>query len=299
MAYRRKKYYKKRYYRNRENSRGSDTLAVILLLSFVVVWALSKFNNWYSQLSNSWLFIFWLVFFVIIVIAWRLVFMRWGSRNVESIDIKSVSLHRNIRDIDDDETSDFYGFVDVSNQYGLMQRLRELKPRYFEEFIEMLFRFQDYEIIKSPTYKWTKAQKDGGIDLIVSRDWLDRYIQIKKDYRHQTWVSVIRELSWVIKKKQWMVISASIFSDDAKDFAEEEWIVLVDYNLLLKEIEKISESYKYEIEEFINDEVHIDTGFKYKPKTCPQCFAPLKKRKGFYGCMNYYNTGCDYQEKIS
>ncbi|NOZ44738.1 MAG: hypothetical protein GXP45_06435 [bacterium] len=49
--------------------------------------------------------------------------------------------------------NDGYDDVHVSDKYNFMQRLRELKPKYFEEFIEMLFVFQAYEIIKSPTYK--------------------------------------------------------------------------------------------------------------------------------------------------
>lgn len=197
-----------------------------------------------------------------------------------------------------------YSYVSINNEYEVIQRLREFHPKYFEEFIELLFQLNDYKIIKWPTYKWNEAQKDWWIDLIIKKkDWLKSYVQIKKDFAHKTWVKVIREFNGTKIEPNWdkVFISSSIFSSDA--IKEKSNIRLCDYKCLLDWINQLALNHKDKLEEFVNNKKHIDICFRTKPRTCKKCRAPMYKKKWYtsFCCMNRFDkngkVNCDYIEK--
>ena len=68
-----------------------------------------------------------------------------------------------------------------------------------------------------------------------------------------------------------MVVSSSIFSEQAIKFAQNNDIMLIDYKGILDRITALGEKNRKEIETYINNLQHIDTKFKYKPHTCSKC----------------------------
>ena len=189
--------------------------------------------------------------------------------------------------------------IDIHNKIKVIHRLRKFYPRDFEEFVVLLFELKWYIIKKRPTYKGKNAKRDWGIDVEATKNWIDYYIQVKKLFTHEVSVKIIREFNWIMNNKQWkgIIITTSIFSNDS---ISEKWnLELIDYRMLLSEIESLPEDKLELLQEFINDTNHIDYNFDTKPITCKHCGAPMVKRyrrwRMFYWCMNYYNTHCTNQ----
>lgn len=189
--------------------------------------------------------------------------------------------------------------IDIHDQIKVIHTLRKFYPRDFEEFVAMIFELKWYNITKRPTYKWKNAKRDGWIDIEATKDWIDYYIQVKKLFMHEVSVKIVREFNWIMANKQWkgIIITTSIFS---KDSINEKWnLELIDYRMLLSEIESLPEDKLEILQEFLNDTNHIDYSFDTKPITCKHCGAPMVKRyrrwRMFYWCMNYYNTHCTNQ----
>lgn len=203
-------------------------------------------------------------------------------------------------------------YISLDDKKSVIQKLRELHPKNFEEFISLVFQLSWYEVIYKS--QWKKmfgkryARKDWWIDLICKKEEKRNFIQIKKLVNQEVSVKTIREMWWVCGDEiHWndnvIVITTSLFSQDAERFASQKHIILIDYKTLLETIDKIINvpKNKTTIESFLNDPNLIDNkGFATYIKICPLCLAPLVKRKWwFYGCMNYYKKNCQYREKIS
>ena len=54
-----------------------------------------------------------------------------------------------------------YPVVIIKDMPAVMQRLRALYNRYFEELIAKLFEMNGYEIIRAPIYDGLKPKEDG------------------------------------------------------------------------------------------------------------------------------------------
>ena len=189
--------------------------------------------------------------------------------------------------------------IDIHDKIKLIHTLRKFYPRDFEEFIALLYELKWYTIIKKPTYKGKNAKRDWWIDIEAAKDWETYYIQVKKLFIHEVSVNIIREFNWIMMNKnwKWIVVTTSIFSSDA---IHEKWnLELIDYRWLLNEIDSLSPENLEILENFINDESHIDDDFEKEPITCKHCWAPMVKRywrwRSFYWCMNYYSTHCTNQ----
>lgn len=189
--------------------------------------------------------------------------------------------------------------IDIHDQIKVIHTLRKFYPRDFEEFVALLFELNEYEITKRPTYKGKKAKRDWWVDIEATKDWVDYFIQVKKLFTHEVSVKIIREFNWIMANKtwKWLIITTSIFSKDSLD---EKWnLELIDYRALLSLILSLPEEKLEIVQNFINDNAHIDNNFWKKPITCMHCGAPMVKRywrwRMFYGCMNYYTTHCTNQ----
>lgn len=199
--------------------------------------------------------------------------------------------------------------IDAKDKKRVIQKLRELHPKDFEEFIGLLFELCWYSIIyrsqwKRSFGKWY-ARKDWWIDLICQKWENKNCIQIKKLINQEVSVKIIREMWWVCVDQMngntiCTIITTSLFSEDSLKFVNEKAITLIDYKKLLDIIENLAftPQNKSAIEYFINRLDLIDnTKYIDYTKTCPLCLAPLVKRRWwFYGCMNYYKTDCRYTE---
>ena len=123
--------------------------------------------------------------------------------------------------------------ITIDQEYTQIQKLREVHPKYFEDFISEMFKISWYTIEKKAEYKFIRwkrqAQRDWWIDLIAGKNGAKKYIQVKKLLNQEVWVPIIRELYGAItddmnkEKDQLIVITTSLFSEDAQNFANEKW----------------------------------------------------------------------------
>ncbi|MDD3262587.1 MAG: restriction endonuclease [Candidatus Absconditabacteria bacterium] len=203
-----------------------------------------------------------------------------------------------------------YGYSKLKDFYPktIIEKLKAMHPKDFEDFIKLLFELRGYKII----YKsfWKKyfssriAKKDGGIDLIVVKDGKKIYVQIKKKNTDMIGVEVMRSFYGAIVNKlkgedKLLLITTSIFSEDAEKFAKENNIEIMSYKEIEQEIDGLEKDInnKQKIVLFLSRTNYYSNKYNQNIRTCPKCGAPLKWRKeGFYGCQNYYKTGCDYKE---
>jgi len=254
----------------------------------IVIWTIVfiGFANWLKDLTFKQKILFYSIYALII---WYYIYQIYMMNK----QIKAMEKETN---------------VDIDKPYTIIQKLREMWPKEFEDTIAYLFTLKWYTIIQQATWKkrWTswQAVSDKWIDLVAEKNTTKKYIQIKKIMNHQLSSSIVRDFYGTITDliHEWdkgLIITTSIFSKDAREFAHEKWIVMVDYNELLHVVEQLKVSYKEEIEKYLND-ISTKDNLKYKKyaRTCKECYAPLVKRKwwSFFGCLNYYFTGCQYKE---
>lgn len=191
----------------------------------------------------------------------------------------------------------------------VIEKLRGMHPKDFEEFVELLLQLAWYKTLyksqRIKRYGKRYARKDWWIDIICRKWESKKYIQIKKYINQELSVTVIREMRWVCWDELWphdecIIITTSLFSEDALKFSKQKNISTIDYEKLLEIIDEISsdQNNRQKIIGFINKENLIkNTEFMWLVKTCPICLAPLVKRKWwFYWCMNYYKKNCRYIE---
>ena len=162
----------------------------------------------------------------------------------------------------------------------LLQWLRGMKPKEFEEYISELFLKLGYKT------EVTGGSYDQGIDVIAEKDGLKHYIQCKKFVGREVGVGPLRDFYGAIANRlangKGYFITTNKFTLEAERFAEDKPIELIDSFKLLKYIRLVEKSDKEEI------------------KNCPKCGGKLKERAGkygnFLGCSNY--PKCKYTENI-
>lgn len=153
----------------------------------------------------------------------------------------------------------------------------EGRGRCFELFLGDLFRISGYEV------EVTQLRRDGGVDLYVRKDGNTFVIQAKKCKLGLTGINgvrEVRELGGVLKPgEKGVFITLNYFSPDAKAYAEEYGIELIDKEKLIMLIAQLQPMllakayYEKIIEDF--------------PR-CPKCGSVMVKKNGrFWGCVNY------------
>lgn len=198
--------------------------------------------------------------------------------------------------------------ISLDDNFSVIHRLRVLHPKYFQDFMKLLFELWWFATIHEAKWRrykyWYKALSDGGIDLIFEQNNSRYFVQLKKYMNKQVsikdvkeyWMTILDNKLW--DKDEWIFITTSIFSDTSEKFAKEHGLVMVDYEGILELIELVAQSHKRKLENFLNS-VNLSSNEEYfrYAKTCKKCYAPMQLRKDwhFYGCMNYHRTGCDYK----
>lgn len=162
-----------------------------------------------------------------------------------------------------------------------VEELRRLSPNEFEAYIAELFTALGYktQVVGGP--------HDGGVDVEAEKDGKIFYIQCKKFITQQVPVGAVRDFYGAIANKltsaEGYFITTNIFTLEAKKFAEDKPIELIDQYKLL-------------------DYMKLAGSTVVVPTTkCPQCGGALVERKGprgkFLGCSNF--PKCRYTREIS
>ncbi len=171
-----------------------------------------------------------------------------------------------------------------------IQSIRDLTWREFEELVAEAYRRQGYTVIENTT-----AGADGGIDIRLKKDNRTHLVQCKNWKTNKVGVKVIREMYGVVTAEHAssaIIIISGIFTQEAKNFASDKPIELVDGSQLEKLIANVQTS-------------SVKTSPLKKPSfssyttqsnVCPRCNQKLvlrtaKKGKNaggqFWGCSSY------------
>lgn len=265
----------------------------LILMSVIAIVLIAPWFSKYLNLDLNWKFKVLGIFAISLIILWvcvvLLVLDYLKNEKVEQEEWMKEEKEGNETEMLEDDLK-CYPNVSVDDKIPLMQRLRELKPWKFEEFVKMLFKFRSYKIEKGPSYYINTPQADWWKDLIVYKDNKVESVQIKKHYWQPISKNTIATFKWLIWDEQWYFITTSVFYDDAKKYAEENDIKCVDYNWLFCVISNLSDENKKDLEKFINDQKNINKNAN--PKTCKKCWAPMIMRKWWYWCLRYNDNCC-------
>jgi len=264
------------------------TIKEILYLLLLTLAVVTPFLPWYFKLDLQLKFKYVIIPWICLIFA--LLAIRWL---IDSVRNNKKNSYKNITKAND------FQKISVDDRILLIHRLRCLSPCSFEHLIEKLFQLKWYEIIQSPSYLWNKPQVDNWCDLIVKKWNDDIYVQIKKNIANVIKEKQLKEFKWWFLNHKLIYITTSLYSNNAKRYANKNWIELVDYNWLLDRIQNLKTEEKSQIENFINDKNNL-WDWKYLPKTCKKCWAPMKSWKFSYYCLNRYeNIKCCNKEYIS
>jgi Restriction endonuclease len=187
-----------------------------------------------------------------------------------SVEVLPAIIERRRRD-------EKYSAIDkIYSDREILQRLKNLKPDEFEEYIAHLFSELGFNTEK------VGGAYDGGIDVIAQKDGLKNYIQCKKFITSQVSVGDVRNFYGALvdhlSESKGYFITTNKFTLDAEKFAEDKPIELIDGKHLLEYIR------------MAKMENYADLNKKEDEK-CPECGGKLIERNGkygkFFGCSNF------------
>lgn len=172
----------------------------------------------------------------------------------------------------------------------ILHWLRSMTPARFEDYIADLFNRLGYKA------EATGGSHDRGVDVIAEKDGIKHYIQCKKFITSKVNVGDLRDFYGAIADHlsdgEAYFITTNIFTVEAKLFAEDKPIELIDGDRLIDYI-RLTEKKNNVAPEFVNKGV-INVLNK-----CPHCGGDLIHREGkfgkFLGCSKY--PKCKYTIK--
>lgn len=177
----------------------------------------------------------------------------------------------------------------LDSQKGL-DSIRALGWREFEELVGEAYRRQGYTVIENTT-----AGPDEGIDLVLKKDGGLVLVQCKQWKSAKVGVNIVRELLGVMTAKRatsGILITSGVFTQEAKNFAADKPIDLVDGTQLLQLIGQVQK------ERVISPE-------STPANLCPKCGGEMVMRTAqrgpnpgqkFWGCSNF--PRCRYTKPI-
>lgn len=169
-----------------------------------------------------------------------------------------------------------------------LEDLKSLSWKEFEEFIGLMFEKLGYRV------KVTGGLKDGGIDLIITKDGKTSFVQCKRFRTSKVTLSMVRDfygtMNANLNYEKGYFITTGIFTLDAQQFAKDKPIELIDGARLMEYINL----------SLLNTKTQEMKPVKPLPSieipTCPKCGSKMVKRiakKGamagleFWGCSAY------------
>lgn len=177
-----------------------------------------------------------------------------------------------------------------------LDRLRQLEWRQFEELVGTAYRSQGYEVLP------TADGVDGGIDLVLTRGPERVFVQCKRWNAWKVGAPTIRELFGLVVAHgatKGVVVTSGKFSQEARLFAEQVGIMLVDGPAVLQLVAagRIAPNAPEQPAQVVAPQP-VPTVSVGSPE-CPICLSPMvvrRARRGrhsgslFWGCARF--PGC-------
>jgi len=184
----------------------------------------------------------------------------------------------------------FSGIESMKNDRQILYNLKGLKPTEFEDYIASLYVKLGYKTER------VGQSHDGGVDVIAEKDGITHYIQCKKFITRKVRVGDVRDFYGAISAKltqgNGIFITTNYFTTEAKKFAEDNMIEVIDGHALLKLVRLVSD--ETGVADVINKETSQEVGI------CPKCGSKLVLRNSkygdFYGCSGF--PKCKFIKKI-
>ncbi len=183
----------------------------------------------------------------------------------------------------------------VDRQTGISS-IRQLGWREIEQLVAEIYRRRGYRVAEN-----TSLGPDGGIDLRLTKDGGFTLVQCKHWHTRKVGVSVVRELFGVMTSEgadAGIVVCTGIFTEDAKVFAQDKPIDLVDGTTLATLTGSVQNPPKQHTLPIYRE--------PEKSPQCPRCSAPLVRRRAhrganagsdFMGCSRF--PKCRYTESLT
>jgi len=180
----------------------------------------------------------------------------------------------------------------LDQQTGI-NSIRSISWKEFEELVAEAYRRKGFTVIENH-----KAGADGGVDIRLKKDGQTHLVQCKQWKARKVGVSVVREMYGVMTAESAssvVVVTSGIFTQEAKNFADDKPIDLVDGAQLESLIGQMQSSDKLVVMPPQANSHHTQ---------CPRCDGKLVLRmakKGskagnqFYGCSSF--PKCRYTEQ--
>ena len=184
--------------------------------------------------------------------------------------------------------------ADFFNTKNTLEKIKDMQPGEFEEFIVHIFRKLGYRAKK------VGGAYDGGIDVILKKDGDTQYIQCKKYITRQVSVGDVRDfygaMMGTLSFTKGYFITTNVFTFEAEKFAEGKNIELVDGKRLMEYVRLAG------MEAELSHHITVDDITR---EACPRCGSRLVLRQAhkgayagnkFYGCSSY--PKCKYIKTI-
>lgn len=167
----------------------------------------------------------------------------------------------------------------------------------FEQLVAELFRRQGYAVTENLI-----GGPDGGVDLVLRKGNERALVQCKHWRTMSVGAPVVRELKGVMATRGiagGFVVSSGTFTDQARAFAADAGISLVDGSQLMSSRRQLSKSTSGKVARPGTISGYTAGAEADNPPDCPKCGAPMvlrKARRGpnaggeFWGCKHY--PGC-------
>lgn len=176
-------------------------------------------------------------------------------------------------------------------EHSGIRDIDRMAGRTFERYLAVVFRKHGYRV------ELTRASKDQGADLIITKDGRRTAIQAKRWKQHvgNSAVQEIVAAKAIYKADHAMIVTNSFFTKAAKDLAHANDVILWDRNQLVAELVKANAKQQAVAE---SQPVPSDAD----PGPCPHCGRLLVRRMNnvtklpFWGCSDYPN--CKYIRDI-
>jgi restriction system protein len=191
----------------------------------------------------------------------------------------------------------------VKNKVGKKQRLeffeskktllslKQMSWKEFEHFVGTFFEKQGYSV------EVTGGLRDGGIDLIISKNGRTSYVQCKKYRENQVTLSMMRDFYGAITSQAntnpSFFVTTGTFTLDARKFAEENAIEAIDGSRLMEYLKTMDVKVASRTAGSADSAASAK---KQEGRMCPDCGASMVVRvakKGahanepFWGCSTY------------
>jgi len=190
----------------------------------------------------------------------------------------------------------------LKTQKGI-DTIRDLHWRDFEFLVAQAYRQQGYRVLENE-----EMGPDGGIDLIIEKNSNRYIVQCKQWCTIKVGVKVIREMYGTmhsVNAQGVIIITSGLFTQEAKNFAHDKPIDLVEGNELVQLIKNAQNTRPID-KAPAHPAVEIKTPDNMSDNQCPSCGSQLIVRvakrgnntgKKFIGCSGY--PKCKFTKPIA